>query len=95
MAGVPQSDPGDEAQELIRKKGFEHEARVLAELEARLGPAVRIAADGPLDERVAQTRVAVLSGAPLIYQAAFSSVRWMGFPDFLVKSSSAAGKVHY
>ena len=95
LAGEPQTDPGDEALELIRQKGFEHEARVLAALEACHGPAVRIATSGDMDARIAQTASAIRDGAPFIYQAALSSGRWIGFPDFLVRRGSTGGKPAY
>ena len=42
LAGAAPPQEDNEALALIRTKGFEHEAVVLSELEARLAPAVRI-----------------------------------------------------
>lgn len=42
LDGVTPPDLVDPSLELVRKKGLEHEAEVLARLEARYGPAVSI-----------------------------------------------------
>jgi predicted RecB family nuclease len=75
-------DPG---LELVRDKGFEHEAEVLARLEAEHGPAVAVPGEGPLQGRAEITADAMTAGAPLIYQAALFDERWVGYPDFLVR----------
>ena len=76
----------DASTKLVQDKGTEHEARVLAQLEAVHGPAVRIAGhEATLEARLAQTVAAIRAGAPLIYQAALYSERWVGFADFLVR----------
>lgn len=71
--------------DLVRRKGFEHEADVLAQLETRHGKAVEIPGEGELEVRAQLTAQAIGQGAPLIYQAAFFNDRWVGFPDFLVQ----------
>lgn len=91
LLGVEAPSTVDETLELIRKKGFEHEALVLQRLERLHGPAIRIQGSGDLAERTLQTRVAIDSGAALIYQAALHHDGWIGFPDFLVRTSAAEG----
>ncbi|MGH7010286.1 MAG: TM0106 family RecB-like putative nuclease, partial [Caulobacteraceae bacterium] len=79
---------GEEASaELVRRKGFEHEAAVLAALEAEHGPAARISGDQPLAARRAATDAAMAAGTPLIYQGALSDGSWVGYPDFLVRQN--------
>ncbi len=74
---------GRSAPVAIRAKGFEHEAVVLARLEAEHGPAVRIAGNARYDERQAATLEAMRNGATLIFQGALLTDRWIGLPDFL------------
>jgi predicted RecB family nuclease len=76
---------------LVRSKGFEHEFRVLGALESIHGPAVIVSDKVPLDARVAQTMAAISVGALLIYQAALANDRWVGFPDFLVRTGHLDG----
>src|SRR5262245_47300146 len=84
----------DPTLELIRQKGFAHEAAVLARLEALHGPAVRIPSDGSLESRQAATLMAIKEGAALIYQGALASASWLGYPDFLLrKQGQGAGPV--
>lgn len=86
LAGA-KAPPPDATIELIRAKGFEHEAVVLARLEALHGPAVHISGKAPAAEREAATRSAIAAGANLIYQGALIRGDWIGFPDFLVKKA--------
>ncbi len=80
----------DASTKLIQDKGNEHEARVLAQLEALHGPALRIAGhEATAEARRHQTVAAIRAGAPLIYQAALYSERWVGFADFLVRKARA------
>ena len=95
LAGVEPPVEENPSLDLIREKGFEHEAKVLAALEAIHGPAVSIRARAPLEERIAATQTAIGAGVPLIYQAAFVNQRWIGFPDFLVRTGEADGKPLY
>lgn len=96
LAGVTPPPEDNPSLELVREKGFEHEARVLADLEARYGPAVSIPASGPFAERLRLTAEAMSAGAALIYQAAFVNDRWVGYPDFLVRTGQdEAGKPVY
>ncbi|OYU72758.1 MAG: hypothetical protein CFE32_22830, partial [Alphaproteobacteria bacterium PA3] len=89
-AGV-EKDEEDASTALIQDKGFEHEAEVLAKLEARYGKAVAIPTSVSLDEKVAATHQAMREGSPLIYQAALAGARWMGYPDFLVRVEGPDG----
>ena len=77
-------DSGGNAQ-LVREKGLEHEARVLGQLELTHGAAVRVPFEASMDARVLTTLEALRNGAPLVYQAALITERWIAFPDFLVK----------
>jgi uncharacterized protein len=81
--------------DLIAKRGLEHEARYLADLE-RGGKAVtRIEAgdhDGPAETRLERlwaaaklTEAAIRRGDPVIYQATFFDGRWLGLADFLLR----------
>ena len=85
LAGVEPEPVVDPTLDLVRKKGFEHEDKVLATLEAELGAALRIEEKAPLEERVAATLAAIKSGAPLIFQAAFADEHWMGIADYLLR----------
>ena len=51
LAGVKPEEEADAALQLIRNKGFEHEAAILARLEQLHGPAERIPSDGSLTDR--------------------------------------------
>lgn len=96
LAGEAPSDPQDETQALLWKKGLEHEATVLERLEQRVGQqAVRIPASGvSIEDRVRLTIEAIQQGAEIIYQGALTAGRWIGFPDFLLRSATA-GNRHY
>jgi len=89
LDGVTPPEEDNPSLELVRAKGFEHEAQVLARLEEIHGPSVRIPDDGALEARMSSTLAAMAEGAPLIYQGAFATDRWMGFPDFLIRTGRA------
>ncbi len=86
LADVKAPERVDDSIALIRRKGFEHEAVVLAGLTAAHGSVVEIPTDRPLEERKRATIEAMQSGVPLIYQAALANDQWLGFPDFLVRT---------
>src|SRR5258708_6420756 len=89
LAGVkPEANP-DATLQLIRDKGLEHEAAVLARLERLHGPAECIPPDASLADRARLTRHAIEPGAALIYQGALIKEAWLGFPDFLVRTGSS------
>ncbi|MDP2781067.1 MAG: hypothetical protein Q8O80_11790, partial [Devosia sp.] len=77
--------------QLLRDKGFEHEAAVLARLEALHGPAVKIPSEGAHADRARLTKDAMDAGVKVIYQGALSKDAWLGYPDFLVRSEAAEG----
>ena len=86
LAGVKPTGKVDATLELVREKGFDHEAQTLARLEQRFGAAVHIPTGGPLEDRLRLTQEAVAGGATLIYQGALRNKDWIGYPDFLVRS---------
>lgn len=90
LAGVQAPEEDNASLQLIRDKGFEHEARVLKGLEAIHGVAVSITDKASLETRVTETLAAIANGAPVIYQGAFANGRWLGFPDFLVRTGRMA-----
>lgn len=78
--------------EVIRQRGFQHEARYLAELEADGRTVARIELDGSIADRAEQlraaaaaTEAALRSGADVVYQATFFDGRWRGHADFLLR----------
>jgi uncharacterized protein len=95
LAGVAPDEEVDETLQLIREKGFEHEAAVLARLEAVRGQAVHIPTEGGMEARVAATHAAITSGAPLIYQGALVQTPWIGFPDFLIRKETPENGITY
>ncbi len=90
LAGIPK-DAEDAGAALIQDKGLEHEAQVLEALEAIYGPAVSIPTVGSAEELAAATRKAMEEGTALIYQAALTGTRWMGYPDFLLRCEGPDG----
>ncbi len=96
LQGVAPPERADDAVALIRTKGFEHEAAVVERLRIDYGEVVEIAQGGSLDERVAATKTAMQAGASVIYQAALTDGRWIGYPDFLVRvADSPDGRPAY
>jgi uncharacterized protein len=89
LAGVKPQDEPDPTLQLVRDKGFEHEAAVLARLEKLHGPAERISPDGSVADRARLTWQAIERGATLIYQGALTKEAWSGYPDFLVRTGPA------
>ena len=93
--------------DVIRRRGFQHEARYLADLEAEGRSTVRIELDGSIEDRGDQLRAAAVattkamaSGADVIYQATFFDGTWRGHADFLLRvddglRSSIWGPWHY
>ena len=96
----------DRELEIIRKRGFAHEARYLAELRAAGRTVVEIARDDDADrgEQIRQqaqaTNAAMAAGADVIFQATFFDGRWLGYADFLLRVDdpdrpSVWGPYHY
>ncbi len=81
--------------DVIRRRGFEHEARYLSSLEAEGRTAVTIRVDGSSADRgadlrdaAAQTIDAMAAGAEVIYQATFFDGTFRGHADFLLRVES-------
>ena len=85
LADVKAEEAADPTVELVRAKGFEHEAKVLADLKALYGSAVEIPAKASYADREKITKEAIAAMAPLIVQATLLLDDWQGFPDFLVR----------
>ncbi len=83
LQGVRPPERAGDAVRLIRDKGFEHEAKVLDVLQKGYGEFVEIPTDGSPAARAAATARAMADGVSLIYQAALTDGRWVGYPDFL------------
>lgn len=93
--------------DVIRRRGYEHEARFRADLEAGGRTVVTIALDGSIEDRGEQLRAAadatvdaMAAGADVIYQATFFDGTWRGHADFLLRVTdpdrpSAFGDWHY
>src|SRR5262245_44132752 len=93
--------------DIIRKRGFEHEKRYLADLEAEGRTAVTITPDGSIEDQgerlraaAAATVEAMRAGAEIIYQATFFDGTWRGHADFLLRVESGErpavwGDYHY
>ena len=93
--------------DIIRKRGFQHEKRYLADLQAAGRSSVEIALDGSIEDRgdqlraaAAETIAAMASGADVIYQATFFDETWRGHADFLLRVDdpgrpSVWGPYHY
>jgi uncharacterized protein len=88
LNGIKPEEEADATLKLIRDKGFEHEAAVLARLEKLHGPAERIPSDGSLADRARRTREAIERGTTLIYQGALTKEAWLGYPDFLLRTGA-------
>ncbi len=93
--------------DIIRKRGFTHEARFLAELRAAGRTAVAIELDGSAADRGEELRAAaaltieaMAGGADVIYQATFFNGTFRGHADFLLRVEaperpSRWGPYHY
>lgn len=72
----------DPALEILRQRGYEHEARYVKHLEAQ-GLKVINLKNKPKEE----TLLAMKAGFDVIVQARFENTEWKGFPDILLKVS--------
>ena len=108
MAGlVERPMRADPELDIIRKRGFEHEARYLADLEADGRRVTRIELDGSIEDdgdrlraAAAATVDAMAAGADVVYQATFFDGIWRGHADFLLRVDtpdrpSTWGPYHY
>ncbi|HXU84380.1 MAG TPA: TM0106 family RecB-like putative nuclease [Verrucomicrobiae bacterium] len=108
LAGLVQRPMRDDPElDVIRRRGFEHERRYLADLGAAGRVAVTIELDGSIEDRGDQLRAAaaatieaMAAGSDVIYQATFFDGTWRGHADFLLRVDDAArpsvwGPWHY
>ncbi|MEA2518192.1 MAG: hypothetical protein QOF49_272 [Chloroflexota bacterium] len=108
LAGLVKRPMRDDPElDVIRKRGFQHEKRYLADLAAAGRTTVEIALDGSIEDRGDQLRAAaqatveaMASGADVVYQATFFDGTWRGHADFLLRVDdpgrpSAWGPWHY
>ena len=93
LAGLVKRPMRDDPElDVIRKRGFEHEKRYLADLTAAGRSSVTIALDGSIEddgERLraaeAETVAAMATGVDVVYQATFFDGTWRGHADFLLR----------
>ncbi len=84
----------DRELDVIRRRGFQHEARYLEDLRADREVVVTIDRDDEAERgerlrlQAEATIAAMASGADVIYQAAFFDGRWLGYADFLLRVES-------
>ncbi len=108
LAGLVKRPIRDDPElDVIRKRGFEHEARFLADLRAAGRTPVSIELDGSAADRgeelraaAARTVEAMAAGADVIYQATFFNGTFRGHADFLLRVEapdrpSRWGPYHY
>jgi predicted RecB family nuclease len=108
LAGLVKRPMRDDPElDIIRKRGFEHEKRFLADLMADGRSAVTVELDGSIEDRgdqlraaAAKTVAAMASGADVVYQATFFDGTWRGHADFLLRVNDPArpsrlGPYHY
>jgi len=103
---VKRPNRADPELDIIRERGFQHEARYLADLTASGRSVVEIARNDDEDrgERIRrqadETIAAMESGADVVFQATFFDGRWLGYADFLLRVDdpsrpSVWGPYHY
>lgn len=80
----------DDQAEMLARRGYEHEARVLARLSADGRRVVTIDRQG---DPVSATRAALAGEADVIYQGALSDGTFTGYSDFLVRGGSGGWEV--
>lgn len=99
---LARSDLEDPELAVVQRRGLEHEAAYLTQLQTRGLAVETISADAPLNLRVEQTATALAAGIDVIYQAAFFDTddpgpAWVGYADFLtrVDGTSSLGEYSY
>jgi predicted RecB family nuclease len=93
LAGLVKRPMRDDPElDILRRRGFQHEARFLGDLEAEGRTTVKIDLDGSIEDRGEQLRTAAAAtvdamamGADVIYQATFFDGTWRGHADFLLR----------
>ena len=92
--------------DVIRERGFQHEARYLADLTAGGRAVAEIKRNDDEDRgdqirrQAEETIAAMSSGTDVIFQATFFDGRWLGYADFLLRVESPErpsvwGPYHY
>lgn len=93
LAGLVERPMRDDPElDVIRRRGYEHEARFLSELEAAGRTSVTIELDASIEDRgdqlraaAARTIEAMARGVEVVYQATFFDGTWRGHADFLLR----------
>ncbi|HET6629427.1 MAG TPA: TM0106 family RecB-like putative nuclease [Woeseiaceae bacterium] len=87
----------DPITDILRERGFAHEAAYLDHLRETRGADVVAIPDGSRADGIERTRAAMQAGAAIIYQAALGNGRWHGRADFLQRTDapSALGDWSY
>jgi predicted RecB family nuclease len=96
LAGLTERPERVDAElDIIRKRGFEHEQRFLADLRDQGKQVVEISLDGSIEDRgeqlraaAAATAAAMAGGPDVIFQATFFDGTWRGHADFLLRVDS-------
>lgn len=83
----PRPSGADPGADVVRRRGDEHEAAVLAEMTAAHRVVEIPRGTGPADAED-RTLAAMKDGADRIFQATFFDGRWRGHADFLVRNDS-------
>ena len=83
-------DEVSESDELLRRKGEEHEMAHLESLKNTGKSVAAIGKDISVAARSRLTREAMAKGADVIYQAALLDGNWGGYADFLVKTNRSS-----
>jgi predicted RecB family nuclease len=100
VAGLIEKPIRDDPEiELLQRRGGVHEQRYIGMLEASGRQVTRLDADRdrPYEERAAETIEHMRAGTDVIYQATVFDGRWVGHPDFLLRTpgTSTLGDFHY
>ncbi|TDD70262.1 TM0106 family RecB-like putative nuclease [Jiangella aurantiaca] len=81
----PRPAADDPGADVVRRRGDEHEAAVLAEMTAAHRVVEIARGTGPADAED-RTLAAMKDGADRIFQATFFDGRWLGYADFLIRN---------
>jgi len=95
LAGEIECDEASKGDELIWRKGLEHEQAYLQRLRGESKSVVEIPTEKSDAERTRLTREALRTGPDVIYQAALGDGGWAGYADFLVKTRQPSGLGSY
>ena len=94
--GLIKRDAGDATNELLQKKGYDHEAKNFEKLKAEFGEFTDLS-KVPRADRFERTKEAMAAGVPLIFQAELRKDDFRGLADFLIRKpgKSDLGDYHY